>query len=162
MRHLKLVSNLTPLGKEPILRIAIASSDRQTVNQHFGAAEAFVIYELHGKGFQLAEVAEFTGSAIQQDGHEGKLEAKVALLQGCAAVYCNAVGASAIRQLLAANIQPLKVDEGLNIESQLKLLVDEWNGEKPVWMQRSLRQQLRSTATERFADMANEDWSEEG
>ncbi|MBE0505464.1 MAG: nitrogen fixation protein NifX [Marinospirillum sp.] len=162
MRHLKLVSSQTPLGKEPVLRIAFASSDRQTINQHFGAAEAFAIYELSQTTFQLAEVAEFHGRDTDRDGHEGKLEAKVALLQGCAAVYCNAVGASAIRQLLAANIQPLKVDEGTPIEQQLRLLLDEWNNEPPVWLQRSLRQQQRSVATERFADMANEDWSEEG
>ncbi|SFX01402.1 NifB/NifX family molybdenum-iron cluster-binding protein [Marinospirillum alkaliphilum] len=162
MRHLKLVSNQTPLSQQPVLRIAFASSDRQTINQHFGAAEAFVIFELRQNSFQLAEVAEFHGRDTARDGHEGKLEAKVALLQGCAAVYCNAVGASAIRQLLAANIQPLKVDEGLSIESQLRLLTEEWQQEPPVWMQRSLRQQQRSGHNNRFADMAAESWSEEG
>lgn len=161
MRHLKLIDKAMAGQPEPVLRIAFASSDRHTVNQHFGAAEAFVIYNLHARGFQLAEVAEFHDRDIQQDGHEGKLERKVKLLEQCAAVYCNAVGASAIRQLLAVGIQPLKVDESTSIEHLLKNLAEEWHTQPPVWLQRALRQQQRPASTSRFADMANEHWQEE-
>lgn len=161
MRHLKLVNPPQAGQQEPALRIAFASSDRHTVNQHFGAAEAFVIYTLHASGFQLAEVVEFQDRDIQQDGHEGKLEAKIHLLDQCAAVYCNAVGASAIRQLLATGIQPLKVDEGENLELLLKSLAENWHHQPPVWLQRALRQQQRPAATARFADMATQDWNEE-
>jgi nitrogen fixation protein NifX len=94
------------------VKIAFASSDRRQVDQHFGAAESFAIYELSDDDARLVEVAEFTDSDTAMDGHEGKLAAKIDLLADCAAVYCNAVGASAIKQLLARDIQPLKVEEG--------------------------------------------------
>jgi len=158
MRHLKLVSDEGATAPRPTLRLAFASSDRKTVNQHFGAARAFVIYDISAEGFQLAEVVEFSGQSTMQDGHEAKLEAKIQLLDGCCAVYCNAVGASAIRQLLAVGIQPVKVDVESDMEEHLRELLGLWEVQPPVWLQRSLRQSRRSDDDHRFAVMAREGW----
>ena len=113
MRHLRLVIK----EQDMTVKIAFASNDRRLVNQHFGAAEAFAIFALSETDSHLVEVAEFIETAM--DGHEGKLAAKIELLEGCAAVYCNAVGASAIQQLLAKGIQPMRVDEDSAIEGLL-------------------------------------------
>jgi len=160
MRHLKLVSEQPSMENRAALKLAFASRDRKTVNQHFGAAQAFVIYEVSASDSRLAEVVEFSGHSTVRDGHEAKLDAKIRLLEGCSAVYCNAVGASAIRQLLAAGIQPLKVDEGSGIEQQVELLQREWASQPPAWLQRSLRQLLRADEDEdqRFAAMARDGW----
>jgi hypothetical protein len=53
------------------------------------------------------------------DGNESKLADKIAALSGCAAVYCLAVGGSAVRQLLAAGVQPIRVDDEVGIETLL-------------------------------------------
>lgn len=161
MRHLKLVSSESPMTTRQALRLAFASSDRKTVNQHFGAAKAFAIYEIHARGFQLAEVVEFAGQSTAQDGQEDKLAAKIQLLDSCVAVYCNAVGASAIRQLLAVGIQPLKVEAHQEIETLLKELQEAWVLDPPIWLQRSLRQQQLPAAEQRFAAMARKGWGEE-
>ena len=47
LRHLRLVKPIEEA--EMTVKIAFASSDRRAVNQHFGAAEAFAIYELGAK-----------------------------------------------------------------------------------------------------------------
>lgn len=161
MRHLKLVSSQSPAVPSPKVKVAFASSDRKTINQHFGAAEAFVIYDVSDKGFRLSEVVEFSGQATAQDGQEAKLESKIQLLNGCSAVYCTAVGASAIRQLLAANIQPLKVEANLDIETELKELQSLWETNPPLWLQRSLRQVQKPAVEKRFAKMASEGWNQE-
>ena len=158
MRHLKLVSDQPSMENRAALKLAFASSDRKTVNQHFGAAQAFVVYEVSASDFQLAEVVEFSGQSTVRDGHEAKLDAKIRLLEGCSAVYCNAVGASAIRQLLAAGIQPLKVAEGSGIDEQVELLQQAWATQPPAWLQRSLRQVQRADEDQRFAAMAREGW----
>ncbi len=41
-----------------MLRLAFASDDRATVNQHFGAAVGFAIYALDGERWQLVELAQ--------------------------------------------------------------------------------------------------------
>lgn len=160
MRHLKLIESAKSVTHQ--VQIAFASSDRCHVNQHFGAAEAFVIFSLNEKEYRMVEIAEFSGSDTLKDHQEGKLEAKIQLLQGCAAVYCNAVGASAIRQLLATGIQPLKVEQGELIEDLLKQLCDSWSSSAPVWLTRALRQQHNAILSDdRFAAMLAEGWMED-
>lgn len=156
MRHLRLV---TPTEESSMsVKIAFASSDRRQVDQHFGAAESFAIYELSDDDdARLVEVAEFTDRDTAMDGHEGKLAAKIDLLAGCAAVYCNAVGASAIKQLLARDIQPLKVEEGTLIDILLDELGQSLATSPPAWMVKQIR---RQGAGDRFGSMAEEGWEE--
>jgi nitrogen fixation protein NifX len=135
------------------VKIAFATSNRRAVNQHFGAAEAFAIYELGESETRMVEVAEFIETAM--DGHEGKLAAKVGLLGDCAAVYCNAVGASAIQQLLAKSIQPMRVDEGTLIDELLVGLQKNLLNDPPVWMAKHLKKQSKA---ESFAE--DEEWQE--
>jgi nitrogen fixation protein NifX len=135
------------------VKIAFASSDRKAVNQHFGAAEAFAIYELGESETRLVAVAEFIETAM--DGHEGKLAAKVELLGDCAAVYCNAVGASAIQQLLAKSIQPMRVDEGTLIDELLQGLQKNLLNDPPVWLAKHINKQ---SASGKFAE--DEEWQE--
>jgi nitrogen fixation protein NifX len=150
MRHLRLVDT-----KENAMtvKIAFATSDRRAVNQHFGAAEAFAIYEIGAQETRMVEVAEFIEVAM--DGHDGKLAAKVALLGNCAAVYCNAVGASAIQQLLAKSIQPMRVDEGTLIDELLLGLQKNLLDDPPVWLAKHLNKQ---SGAGRFAE--DEEWQE--
>jgi nitrogen fixation protein NifX len=139
------------------VKIAFASSDRRQVDQHFGAAESFAIYELSDADARLVEVAEFTDSDTAMDGHEGKLAGKIDLLQACAAVYCNAVGASAIKQLLARGIQPLKVEEGTLIDTLLGELNQSLASNPPAWMVKQIK---RQNGGDRFGSMAEEEWQE--
>lgn len=151
MRHLRLIKSTEEEAAK--VKIAFATCDRRAVNQHFGAAEAFAIYEVGEHETRLIEVAEFIETAM--DGHEGKLAAKVALLDDCAAVYCNAVGASAIQQLLAAGIQPMRVDEGTLIDELLCGLQRNLVNDPPVWMAKHLK---KLAGGKDFA--ADEEWQE--
>jgi len=157
MRHLRLVKPIE--GEMMTVKIAFASNDRRLVNQHFGAAEAFAIFEMSETDSRLVEVAEFPkttmNGATAMDGHEDKLAAKIELLEGCAAVYCNAVGASAIRQLLAKGIQPMRVDEGSGIDGLLGCLQKNMQSEPPFWLAKHFKKQA---SADRFA--GDEEWQE--
>ncbi len=102
-------------------RIVFASSDRQTVDQHFGSAVRFLVYTHMNSHWQLTDVIEFTPGT---SGHsDAKLEERISALKGCQWLYCNEVGPSAIRQLLAANIHPIKVSKDTLIEPLLKAAI---------------------------------------
>ena len=138
-----------------MLKVAFATDDRRAVNQHFGAARGFTIYALDTERAQLVQVAEFAAEAM--DGNENKLGDKIAALAGCAAVYCLAIGASAARQLLAGGIQPVRMDDGANIEMLLgQLRVALRDGGIP-WLDKHLK---RDVDAARFARMATEGWQE--
>jgi nitrogen fixation protein NifX len=137
--------------------VAFATTDRKHVDQHFGAAMAFAVYAVSPSHASLVEYAQF--GELQYDGHEDKLSPKLALLQGCAAVYCQAVGGSAIRQLLAAGIQPLRVEEGSVIEQLIRDLQADWRAGNAAWAEKALLRRQEPT-DDRFAAMEAEGWQE--
>ena len=138
-----------------MLKVAFATSDRVTVDQHFGASVGFAIHVIDGERARLVEVAEFPEESM--DGNEGKLADKIAALGGCAAVYCLAVGGSAVRQLLAAGVQPIRVDDEVGIETLLDGLRRAVREGGVVWVDRALK---RDADTSRFDRMAEEGWQE--
>ena len=139
------------------LRIAFATSDLKHVNQHFGSAERFVIYAVEPDRLTLLEVAEF--GRLREDGNENKLLEKFVVLDGCAAVYCQAVGGSAVRQLLQLGVQPLKVPEGMGISVLLRQLQDELRSGPAGWLARAWANTQEKDAA-RFDAMEAEGWSE--
>ena len=74
------------------IKVAFASTDLKHINQHFGASQAFALYAVDPERAQLIEVVQF--GQLAMDGNEDKLAAKIKALEGCVAVYAQAVGAS--------------------------------------------------------------------
>ena len=157
-RHLKIVDDdksttLVDTG----LKVAFATTDMKHVNQHFGSAESFAIYAINLDGHQLIEAAQF--GKLEQDGNEDKLAAKIAMLEGCAAVYCQAVGSSAVRQLVAHGIQPVKVSEGADVSGLIEALKAELSSGPTAWLARAIDQH-KVPDKGRFNEMAQEGWDE--
>src|ERR1019366_7437621 len=92
--------------------------------------------------------------AAKQDGNESKLSAKIGSLEGCAAVFCQACGGSAIRQLMALNIQPIKVDAGTTIAATLAFLRGEVAKPTTPWIVKALARTGKHDDG-RFAAMAS-------
>ena len=152
-RHLKLSTTESDMQR---IRVAFASADRKHVDQHFGSACCFMIYSLTTYGHELVEVAEFCET--EQDKNHSKLLTKLNLLEGCQAVLCNAVGTTAIIQLLSLGIQPIRVIPGTTISREISQLQADWLDDPPVWLQKFVQQQQRHS--NRFSIMEEEGWDE--
>ncbi|GHT83522.1 protein NifX [Betaproteobacteria bacterium] len=138
------------------LKLAFASDDRLRVNQHFGSATAFVMYNLTPQGATVDGFGEFPEEAM--DGNEDKLLAKVDFLTGCDAVFVRAIGASAIKQLLARGVQPIRVGESDQIEDLLRDIGIALNEGGVPWIERALATREKSAQPDRFAAMEEEGW----
>lgn len=138
-----------------MLKVAFASKDRTTVDQHFGAAEGFVIYAVDAAHARLITVAEFAPEGM--DGNENKLAARIETLAGCTAVFCLAVGGSAVRQLMAAGILPLRLDEPAAIDGLLASVRAGIEHGGIPWIDKALH---RHEDASRFERMAEEGWQE--
>ena len=138
-----------------MLKIAFATDDRVRVNQHFGAAAGFVVYGIDGDGARLVEAMEYPRESM--DGNEDKLASRIAALAGCSAVYCLAAGGSAVRQLLASGVQPLRLEEEATIEALLEALRLAIRDGGVPWIDRWRR---HSDDQDRFERMAQEGWQE--
>ncbi len=139
------------------LKVAFATSDMVTVNQHFGSAKSFAVYAVNKDQTQLMEAAQF--GVLSQDGNEEKLSVKMDLLDGCAAVYCQAIGASAINQLIARGIQPVKVHEGSKITDLLVDLQTELTVGPSSWLAKAINK-YKNPDPEKFSKMEEEGWDE--
>ncbi len=157
-RRLKILAGGREVSDQtPTVRVAFASSDMRQVDQHFGAATSFAIYGLSPEQYGLLEVAQFEAPAM--DGNEDKLGARIAALEGCSAVYCQAVGASAIAQLLSHGIQPIKVAAGASVPTLIEGLCAELREGPSAWLARAIR--LRAPkADARFDAMEADGWWE--
>ncbi len=139
------------------LKLAFATTDMKHVNQHFGSAQSFALYAVDLEHAELIEVAQF--GQLEQDGNEDKLVAKIEMLEGCAAVYCQAIGASAVRQLMARGIQPVKVSEGAVLGDLIAALQEELRSGPSAWLAKANKQQQAPDAG-RFDAMESEGWEE--
>jgi len=154
-RRLQLVWSIK---QEPaaVIKVAFASTDRSRVNQHFGAAEGFVVYEVTPDKATLVGVAEFAEEAM--DGNEDKLSAKVDFLAGCAAVYVMAIGASAIKKLMAGGVQPIRINEVDAIDDLLAEISKAMSEGGVAWIDRAIAAQAKAKEEDRFASMEEEGW----
>lgn len=142
------------------VRVAFATTDMKHVDQHFGTAQRYAVYRVTTREARLLYAAQF-GSPQRDGAGEEKLAARIALLEGCAFVYCQAIGAGAIRRLLPRGIHPRRVDP----RASISVLVAD--------LQKTLKQDFRiaprplsgveeSGDEGRFEVMDAEGWNEEG
>lgn len=140
-----------------LLKVAFATTDRKTVNQHFGSAKSFSIYAVNQDRKHLLNISEF--GELKQDGNEDKLAIKMDLLEGCTAVYCRACGASAVKQLIARGVQPVKVSEGALIDELIEELQAELREGPSSWLAKAVIQ-VKGPNSSRFEDYEMEGWEE--
>lgn len=161
-RRMQIIDGSTAEGNntdfaETALKIAFATSDMTHVNQHFGSAKSFAIYAINPDEYRLLEASQF--GHLDQDGSEDKLAAKLEILQGCAAVYCHAIGASAVRQLAAQGVQPVKVSDNVAICDLVEMLQEEMRSGPSSWLAKAISQ-MKTADMGRFDDMEAEGWDE--
>jgi nitrogen fixation protein NifX len=99
-----------------VYKIAIASSDGESVNQHFGQAENFLIYEISDGKIEFIEDREVASacSGNECSHNDANFEILVELLKDCKAVFALKVGERAAKYLLVYGIQNFSVDYSLN------------------------------------------------
>ena len=157
-RRLQLVAcNTQEQWMKTALKVAFATSNMKQVDQHFGAAKSFAIYAIDQEKFCFLEATEF--GDLSMDGNEYKLAAKISALDGCIAIYSQAVGASAVKQLKASGIQPVKVSAGADINELLISLQQELIQGPASWLAKAIASTMPAD-TARFDDMDAEGWEE--
>jgi len=155
-RHLRVLDCTTEDEAMPNgLKIAFASTDMRHVDQHFGSAKSFVMYEVDLDTATMTDAIAF--GDLAQDGNEDKLEAKIEALSPCAAVYVQAIGGSAITKLARIGVQPMKVQPGTPIATLVSDVQNELRAGPSAWIARALQSEKDAT---RFDAMEDEGWDE--
>jgi len=157
-RRLKLVACATEdEWMDTAIKVAFASTDLKHVNQHFGASQSFALYAVDPERAQLIEVVQF--GQLAMDGNEDKLAAKIKALEGCVAVYAQAVGASAAGQLKTMGIQPVKVTPDAEVQELIESLQEQLRLGPAAWLAQAIERQ-KPADPNRFSAMEAEGWEE--
>ncbi|PNU18945.1 nitrogen fixation protein NifX [Geothermobacter hydrogeniphilus] len=117
------------------MKVAFASTDKVHINEHFGKAKEFYLWEIG------PDAAEFTG-ILQVDEGDGdaddRIEARSAALADCALVYVSQIGGPAAARLVAKKIHPLKSKTAEPITEVVARLQEVLQGSPPPWLRKAM------------------------
>jgi len=118
------------------MKIAFATTDGETVNQHFGWCEKFYIYEVFEDDFELIEEVD---SSLKFENEIEKLDYKISSLEDSDIVYVSQIGPKAATMVQSAGIYPMKSShEGEKIEDVISSLQKMMLNTPPLWLKRIL------------------------
>ncbi len=147
-----------PKEHEYLLKVAFCTVDRQTVNQHFGTGRCVLIYGVSTDDSHLLEAIEYP--FVTDKAHD-KLSVRIEDLSHCSAVYCNACGPAAIRQLLEQDVHPVKVREGMEIQTLISEIQNELSGTPMGWLGRAIKNKTTPTnlsKQDQLSQLMDEEW----
>jgi len=115
------------------MKIAFASSNGDTIDQHFGRSERFYLYEIDKEHFEC--VAKIDSSKKIEDEHE-KLAYKIGSIAEADIVYSTQIGPTASKMVQSEGIYPVKTTEGERIVDAISKLQEVLRTSAPPWLLR--------------------------
>ncbi len=128
------------------MKVAFATTDGISVNEHFGRAGMFAIYELDASGYTLLETRRFSEGrdrAIEETKgmgkiHDERVEDKVEKISDCRIIYLTEIGGPSAARLARKGIMPVKVKEPVSIEESMRKLSETIKNSPPPWLKKAL------------------------
>jgi nitrogen fixation protein NifX len=103
----------SPPAANPVehrFRVAVTTTDGVRVNQHFGRAREFYIYEISGLRSRFIEVRNFSALCDTLE-HDWKLLARIGEeLEDCAVILTSQIGPPVLRRLEETHFHVLTTD----------------------------------------------------
>jgi len=135
---------------QPSLKVAFASADLKTVDQHFGSCQSLVVYGVEPDSSELLQVAEFQ---VVEGHSQDKLTSRIEVIGDCFAVFCVAVGEAVFRQLLAVGVRAIRVEAGTPIGQLIQQLQGQWPAQ-------AVSRKKRERSPDRFAELEETSWED--
>jgi len=117
------------------MKVAFTSSDGKTIDQHFGMAAEYCIWEI---GPDTAEPVTRVSPLITEGDEEDRTSARANAVAGCAIVYTVQIGGPAAAKLVARKIHPMKTGAELPIVEPVSKLQQVLKGTPPPWLRKAM------------------------
>jgi len=129
------------------MKVAFATTDGKNIDEHFGRAGSFSIYEITDNGHQFVELRKFAegvDSSIVDTRDKGKVhddavQAKVDKLADCKLIYLTEIGGPSAARLVQKGIMPMKVKTALPIANALTELGETIKKSPPPWLRKAMK-----------------------
>jgi nitrogen fixation protein NifX len=128
------------------MKVAFATTDGINIDEHFGRAGSFAIYDLSQSGYRLLELRKFAdgidqeivGTREQGVLHDEAIQDKVDRLADCRIVFMTEIGGPSAARLVKKGIMPMKVKAVMSIEDSIKQLHETIIKSPPPWLRKAL------------------------
>lgn len=116
------------------IRVAIASTQQEKVDGHYGSCPRFLIYQISPEEKRLIDIRPTDGA----DDAEDKNAFRAELISDCDVLYVQSVGGPAAAKIVRAGIYPIKLPDGGEAEEALARLQGTLQGTPPPWLAKIL------------------------
>ncbi len=128
------------------MKIAFATTNGNTVDEHFGRAGMFAIYEITEAGHRFVEMRKFADgidrSVVETKDtgalHDDAVQRKVDRLADCRLIYITEIGGPSAARLVRKGIMPMKVKGPASIEKALAQLEETMRKSPPPWLRKAM------------------------
>jgi len=142
IRQFQLIDGSSRKGQT--MKVAFASTDKIHIDEHFGQAEVFYLWEIGPEAAAFCGVVQV--KADSEAGHsDDKIEARSSALSDCALVYVAEIGGPAAARLVAKKIHPIKSKEQEPITAVIEKLQEVLRNNPPPWLRKAMLKGERIT-----------------
>jgi nitrogen fixation protein NifX len=128
------------------MKVAFATTSGVLVDEHFGRAGMFAVYDLNGEGYHFLEIRKFADgrdAAVEKTrgmgrAHDDLVGKKVDKIADCKIVYLTEIGGPSAARLIKKGIMPIKVKEVVPIEESLEKLFETIRTSPPPWLKKAI------------------------
>ncbi len=117
------------------MKIAFTSSTGEMIDQHFGMADCFQVWEV---GAEEAGFVETVTVGTTGPDEEDRIAARALLLAGCAIVYTMQIGGPAAAKLVARKIHPMKTNTPVSLPETVARLQEVLRNNPPPWLRKAM------------------------
>ena len=96
-------------------KIAVATTSGVTIDEHFGHAKFFRVYELKEEGYEFIEIRDAVAACQHSLGHDTtRFDKIIELLSDCDALLVQKIGPGAAAYLIEKNVRVFEVSGGVD------------------------------------------------
>ena len=128
------------------MKVGFATNDNILINDHFGWAKNFAIYEINTDGFEFLENRYFEEELEEFN----KIDKKIEKLRDVKIIFIESIGGTAAARVVKSGIYPIvKKGNGaksapLRIEDVMKELRDVLSKNPPPWLKKIILKEKES------------------
>jgi nitrogen fixation protein NifX len=117
------------------MKVAFTSSTGDMIDQHFGMACAFSIWEITGDDARFLMKVE----NVQPEGdEEDRISGRADLISDCSIVYTMQIGGPAAAKLISRKIHPMKTNTAVPVAEIVDKLQGVLRGNPPPWLRKAM------------------------
>lgn len=129
------------------MKVAFATTAGTTIDEHFGRAGTFAIYDITPESTEFVELRKVAEGDLDTDVvstrgmgslHDDAVATKITKLDDVKIVYFTEIGGPSAAKLVRRGIMPLKAEPCTNIREIAEKLAEQMRTKPAPWMRRAL------------------------